>query len=100
MKNILPNNNSDIDGTSPIAISNIRGIIFFLEKDGPEYIKNINDNSKNYYIDKSYNNLKNIVEFIKKTVPQTYVVLEMVIYFLKYKINNKNQQEISKKMNM
>ena len=88
MKKILPNNNSGIDENSPNVISNIRGIIFFLEKDGPEYIKNISDNSRNNYIDKSYNKLKNIVDFTKKTVPQIYDVLEMAIYFLKYKINN------------
>ena len=78
----------NIDENSPNVISNIRGIIFFLEKDGPEYIKNINDTSRNYYIDKSYNKLKNIVDFTTKTVPQIYDVLEMAIYFLKYKINN------------
>ena len=105
MKKIIPNNNRDIDEISPIAKSNIRGILFFLEKDAPEYIKNISDNSGNNYIDKSYNKLKNIVDFTKKTVPQTYDVLEMAIYFLKYKINNqksaRNLQEDKhvKKMN-
>ena len=88
MNNILPYNDKGIDETNIYVISNIRGIIFFLEKDGPEYIKNISDTSRNYYIDKSYNKLKNIVDFTKKTVPQIYDVLEMAIYFLKYKINN------------
>ena len=89
MENILTNN---IDETSSMVISNIRGIIFFLEKDGPEYIKSINDNYRNIYIDKSYNKLKNIVDFTKKTVPQIYDVLELAIYFLKYQIDNKKSK--------
>ena len=103
MKIVLPNNDSDIDETSPKVISNIRGIIFFLEIEGVEYIKNISENDRNSYIDKSYKKITTIVSITKKIVPQIYDVLEMAIYFLKYKINNpksiRNLEEDQDKLN-
>ena len=88
MEIIFDKGNGKIDETNPEVVSNIRGIIFFLEKDGEEYIKNITDDQINNYINESYNKLKDIVENNKTTVSQIYDVLEMALYFLKHKINH------------
>ena len=102
MKEILTeNNNDEINENSVFTISNIRGIIFFLEKDGSTYIKNINEDDINSYIQKSYNKLKSILKN-NKTVSQIYDVLELAIYFLKYQImypkSIRNLQEDQEKL--
>ena len=84
MNDILSNN--EIDDGDIITISNIRGVIFFLEIDGDEYIKKINE-----YIDPYIKVcIKKIDIFvknnIKKLYSQIYDILELAIYFLKYKI--------------
>ena len=75
----------EINDENIIIISNIRGIIFFLEKYGIEYIQYILSYAEKY-IEKSINNLKKIINKSKKATPQIYDVLELSLYFLKYKI--------------
>ena len=84
------NNNSphEIDETNIVVISNIRGIIFFIEKDEDKYIKSIPINSVNRYINNAIQNLKRIIINDKNTSAQIFDVLELAIYFLKYKITN------------
>ena len=82
------NNPNEVDETNIVVISNIRGIIFFIEKDGDKYIKNIPITSINLYINNAIQNLKRIVINDKNTTSQIFDVLELAIYFLKYKITN------------
>ena len=87
---ILSNSKEEIDDGNITIISNIRGVIFFLELDGKEYMTNLLS-----YIDRYiYGCIKNIENIINgkknKTSPQIYDVLELAIYFLKYRITYSN----------
>ena len=101
MKTIL-SNDEEIDEKNIVTISNIRGVIFFLEKDGTQYIQSIISYADDY-IQKSINNLQRIVEKGKTTSSQIFDVLELALYFLKYLINNsqspRNLQEEAKIQN-
>ena len=72
---------NEINDENIIIISNIRGIIFFLEKYGIELLQHIISYSE-IYIEKSVNNLKKIINKSKKATPQIYDVLELSLYFL------------------
>ena len=88
---ILSDNNDDeiINEGNVTIISNVRGIIFFLEQDETQYIKNIMESTDiDRYIELCKNNIKKIISKEKNTTTQIYDVLELAIYFLKYRITN------------
>ena len=86
MDEILSDENDEIDESNFAIISKIRGVTFFLEKDGLQYTQNIEEESINKYIQRSLKSLSRIVEKTKNSTPQIYDVLNMAIFFLKYKI--------------
>ena len=88
-------NTEIINENNPNIIANIRGVIFYLEINGMEYIKTITSYIDSY-INAAIKNLENIVngEKASKTYPQIFDVLELAIYFLKYKIDNKNSRNL------
>ena len=86
LDDILSDENDEIDESNIDIISKIRGVTFFLEKDGLQYIQNIKEESINTYIQRSLKCLRRIVERTKNSTPQIYDVLNMAIFFLKYKI--------------
>ena len=88
---------NEIDETNPTIISNIRGITFFLEKNGSEYIKTIASTSIDNYIIKSIKCLDKMKEN-NGISSQIYDVLELALYFLKYKIEDtKNIRNLEEK---
>ena len=77
----------EINCENIIIISKIRGVIFFLEKYGIEAIQYLLSYVEQY-IEKSINSLKKIINKNKSASPQIYDILELSLYFLKYKISS------------
>ena len=95
--NYILSDNNNINEANITIISKIRGIIYFLEKESGSYIKHFNDDQMTLYINATINIFENVINSGRKTVPQIFDVVELAIYFLNYRINNKklrNLQEV------
>jgi hypothetical protein len=85
MKDIL-DNVSEFNLTYITVTSKIRSISYFLEIDGNEYMKKIDNTHVTTYIDESIKIVKDVVDSNKTTVTQVFDLLELALYFLNYRI--------------
>ena len=87
-------NNETISVEDPIIISKIRGIIFFLEIDTDNnYIKIINEEKRNLYIETTIKTINNYIN--QEVSPRIYDVIELAVYYLYYNINiNRNLRNL------
>ena len=98
MKEIFSENNNTINDGNIEIISYIRAVIYFLEKN--QGINNI-ISYMDHYIDASINTLNNIINNNKNSTSQIYDVLELALYFLKYKINHSgSRRNLQEKENL
>ena len=68
------------------VISNIREIVYFIEKD-QAYAEKINKNKIKSFLEASMNCIQEAIKN-KHNIPQIYDVIEITVYFLLFNINN------------
>ena len=95
MDKILNKTDDIIEESNPVIISKIRGIIFFLEKDNNNfnYIKLIKKNNIDLYISATIKTIKNDLNN-HSTKQQIYDIVELAVYFLKYKTINQRLRNL------
>ena len=89
MDNILNKKDDIIEESNPSIIAKIRGIVFFLEKDNNNnynYIKLIETTNIDLYISATIKTIRNDLN-LNSARQQIYDIIELAVYFLKYKIN-------------